>query len=180
MTGSTSQQPDLDWSQVRETIRMMNLAVAQMEVSMKEGDDSVDALTDAFTTMAARVHVIEKLVKAKEGAQTDDSNAIIEQCEVVTAEMQHAIVAFQFYDKLTQRLSHVSHTLDALSQLVGDSSRLYNPMEWTLLQEKIKSKYTMPDEHYMFELIMEGGMSIEEILKLTPPEPDHDDGIELF
>ncbi|MDH5358181.1 MAG: hypothetical protein OEW63_06115 [Gammaproteobacteria bacterium] len=180
MMGSTSQQPDLDWSQIRETIRMMNLAVAQIEVSMKDGDESVDALTDAFTTMAARVQVIEKLVKAKDDAQDDDSATIVEQCEVVHHEMQHAIVAFQFYDKLTQRLSHVSHTLDALSELVGDHTRLFNPMEWTLLQEKIKSKYTMPAEHNMFELIMKGEMSIDEILKLSSSEPAPDDDIELF
>lgn len=179
MTKSTAQQPDLDWSQVQETIRMMNLAIAQMEVSMKEGDDSVDTLTDTFSTMVARVQVIEKVVKQKE--QDDDLDTIIEQCEAVTSEMQKAIVAFQFYDKLTQRLSHVSHTLESLSNLVGDQSKLYNPIEWSLLQEKIKSKYTMPAEHRMFELVMEG-MSVEDIMKL-PPESVADDAIddiELF
>ena len=179
MKKSTTQQPDLDWSQVQETIRMMNLAVAQMEVSMKEGDESVDTLTDTFSTMVARVQVIEKVVKQKE--QDDDLDSVIEQCDAVTSEMQRAIVAFQFYDKLTQRLSHVSHTLEALSNLVGDQSKLYNPIEWSLLQEKIKSKYTMPAEHRMFELVMEG-MSVEDILKL-PPEAtveDTEDDIELF
>ena len=179
MKKSTTQQPDLDWSQVQETIRMMNLAVAQMEVSMKEGDESVDTLTDTFSTMVARVQVIEKVVKQKE--QDDDLDSVIEQCDAVTSEMQRAIVAFQFYDKLTQRLSHVSHTLEALSNLVGDQSKLYNPIEWSLLQEKIKSKYTMPAEHRMFELVMEG-MSVEDILKL-PPElavEDVEDDIELF
>ena len=179
MKKSTTQQPDLDWSQVQETIRMMNLAVAQMEVSMKEGDESVDTLTDTFSTMVARVQVIEKVVKQKE--QDDDLDSVIEQCDAVTSEMQRAIVAFQFYDKLTQRLSHVSHTLEALSNLVGDQSKLYNPIEWSLLQEKIKSKYTMPAEHRMFELVMEG-MSVEDILKL-PPESvveDAEDDIELF
>ena len=179
MKKSTTQQPDLDWSQVQETIRMMNLAVAQMEVSMKEGDESVDTLTDTFSTMVARVQVIEKVVKQKE--QDDDLDSVIEQCDAVTSEMQRAIVAFQFYDKLTQRLSHVSHTLEALSNLVGDQSKLYNPIEWSLLQEKIKSKYTMPAEHRMFELVMEG-MSVEDILKLPPESAveDAEDDIELF
>ena len=138
MTKSTAQQPDLDWSQVQETIRMMNLAVAQMEVSMKEGDESVDTLTDTFSTMVARVQVIEKIVKKKD--QDDELDSVIEQCEAVSLEMQKAIVAFQFYDKLTQRLSHVSHSLEELSALVADQSRLFNPIEWTLLQEKIKAK----------------------------------------
>ncbi|NOQ93278.1 MAG: hypothetical protein GQ547_01445 [Methylophaga sp.] len=174
MTTSTAQHPDLDWSQVRETVRMMNLAVAQIEMSMKEGDDSVDTLTDAFTTMAARVQVVEMMAKDKEDTE---SKQIVEQCEAVTAEMQHAIMAFQFYDKLTQRLSHVSHSLASLVDLVGDNSRLYNPIEWSLLQEKIKSKYTMPAEHDMFEKMMQG-MSIEDVLQ----EVQHtkDDDIELF
>jgi len=175
MTISTAQNPDLDWSQVRETVRMMNLAVAQIEMSMKEGDDSVDTLTDAFTTMAARIQVVEKLAQDKDDVE---SKQIVEQCDAVAAEMQHAIMAFQFYDKLTQRLSHVSHSLASLVDLVGDNARLYNPIEWSILQEKIKSKYTMPAEHDMFEKMMQG-MSIEEILQQVQ-HADNEDDIELF
>lgn len=178
MTTSYSQKPDLDWSQVRETVRMMNLAVAQIEMSMKEGDDSVDTLTDAFTTMAARVKVVETLAKEKlnEGNDMED---IITQCDAISSEMQHAIIAFQFYDKLTQRLSHVSSSLGQLVDLVGDNTRLYNPVEWSLLQEKIKSKYTMPAEHHMFELMMQG-MSIDDILNEKMVVTESNDDIELF
>jgi uncharacterized coiled-coil protein SlyX len=177
MTTSTSDKPDLDWSQVRETVLMLNLAVAQTEMSMKEGDESVDALTDAFTTMVARVQVIEKMAKSEDGI---DAKQIVEQCEAVTGEMQHVIQAFQFYDKLTQRLSHVSHSLEALGSLVSNSEKLYNPIEWSLLQEKIISKYSMPAEHHMFELVMQG-KSVEEILKSAPPAVQKiEDDIELF
>lgn len=169
---SSAQKPDLDWSQVRETVRMMNLAVAQIETSMRQGDDSVDTLTNAFTTMAARIQVIESIVQ-----KGSKSEPILEQCEAVSAEMNHTIMAFQFYDILTQRLSHVSHSLEALTDLVGDSTRLYNPVEWSLLQEKIKSKYTISEEHHMFDLVMQG-MSVEEALKQAKHQEDN--GIELF
>ncbi len=178
MTTSQSQKPDLDWSQVQETVRMMNLAVAQIEMSMKEGDDSVDTLTDTFTTMAARVKVVETLAKEKRNV-ANDMEDIIEQCDAISSEMQHAIIAFQFYDKLTQRLSHVSNSLGSLVELVGDNSRLYNPIEWSFLQEKIKSKYTMPAEHHMFELMMQG-MSIEDVLSQTVVTKEPEDDIELF
>ena len=46
---STAARPDLDWSQVRETILMLDLAVAQMEMAMRDSADSVDVLTHAFT-----------------------------------------------------------------------------------------------------------------------------------
>ena len=35
-TGSTSINPDLDWSQLKETILMLNLSVAQIDQSMNE------------------------------------------------------------------------------------------------------------------------------------------------
>ncbi len=176
MTISNAQNPDLDWSQVRETVRMMNLAVAQIEMSMTEGDDSVDTLTNAFTTMAGRVQIIESLVKDKDD---EEYQQVAEQCEAISSEMQHAIMAFQFYDKLTQRLSHASHSLESLVDLVGDNSRLFNPVEWSILQEKIKSRYTMPAEHNMFELMM-SGMSIKDVLKQMKQDVDNEDDIELF
>ena len=177
MTTSNAQKPDLDWSQVRETVRMMNLAVAQIEMSMTEGDDSVDTLTNAFTGMAAKVQVIEELAKQND---SNESQLIMEQCAAVSFEMQHAIMAFQFYDKLTQRLNHVSHSLGALVDLVGDNSRLYNPTEWAGLQDDIKSRYTMPAEHNMFDLMM-SGMSIEDVLKqMQEADNNEEDDIELF
>lgn len=178
MTTSHSHKPDLDWSQVRETVRMMNLAVAQIEMSMKEGDDSVDTLTDTFTKMATRIQVVEALAKEKVTAGNEMQD-ILAQCDAISAEMQHAIIAFQFYDKLTQRLSHVSSSLGSLGDLVGDNSRLFNPVEWSLLQDKIKSKYSMPAEHQMFDLMMQG-MSIEDILNQTEIPHGTSDNIELF
>jgi hypothetical protein len=176
---STSQNPDLDWSQVRETIRMMNLAVAQIEMSMKDGEDSVGTLTHAFTNMMEKVGKIEQQIRDS-NQDASVTAPIIENCEAIATDMQHTIIAFQFYDKLTQRLTHVSETLGALSDLVGDSSRLYNPSQWLQLQESIKSKYTMPAEHAMFEMIM-SGMSIEQILMAgTVHQEESSDDIELF
>jgi len=178
MKASTAEQPDLDWSQVRETIRMMNLAVAQIEMSMKEGEDSVGALTAAFTHMMDKVSLIEQQITQQ---QQSDSSAdpILQQCDAISDDMQHAIIAFQFYDKLTQRLTHVSETLGSLADLVGDSSRLYNPQQWVELQAKIKSKYSMPVEHAMFDMVMQG-KTIEEILATKPSSQTNQNDIELF
>ncbi len=179
MTASTSQHPDLDWSQVRETIRMMNLAVAQIEMSMREGEDSVGTLTTAFTQMMDKVFLIEQ--KLKQNQPYDNLAApILKQCDAISGQMQHAIIAFQFYDKLTQQLSHVSYTLGSLSELVGDSHRLYDPQQWVMLQEQIKSKYSMPAEHAMFDMVMQG-MAIEDILATSPlTSDDNKNNIELF
>ncbi|MCW8855555.1 MAG: hypothetical protein OQK72_12710, partial [Gammaproteobacteria bacterium] len=49
---SSTSNPDLDWSQVRETVSLLRLAAAQVDFSMRDGEKSVNALTDSFTSMA--------------------------------------------------------------------------------------------------------------------------------
>lgn len=58
-TTSTAEAPDLDWSQVSETVRMLNLTVAQISMARYEGEDSVGALTSSFTRMVSSVDDIE-------------------------------------------------------------------------------------------------------------------------
>ncbi|NOY67000.1 MAG: hypothetical protein GXP13_06285 [Gammaproteobacteria bacterium] len=178
-TPSNAQNPDLDWSQIRETIQMLNLAVAQIENAMREGDDSINTLTDSFTSMIGGSEVIRLA-----GEALDDGNekkAILENCEEINKKMQSTIIAFQFYDKLSQRISHVSNSLSALSSLVGNPQQLYNPFEWKGLQEKIKSKYTIERDREMFDILLNGA-TVEEALQVTLEKSKQiDDGdIELF
>jgi len=183
---SNAVSPDLDWSQVRETVRMLFLATAQMEIALTESDDSVLHLTDAFTSMIGYESVIKMAVQ--DLPETKETNVIRQtithNADKVTESMQSAIVAFQFYDKLTQRLAHVSHSVEALSSLVSDTSKIYNPYEWRALQEKIKSRYSMREEIEMFEAVM-GGADVREAIhsfneaNKNKPEMEHDE-IEFF
>lgn len=156
--GSTARNPDLDWSQIRETLLMLALAVAQIEVSMRDSDGSVEMLSNSFTSMVGQVKMIERTAAALPDTveNTAAKAAMIESCATISEMMHSAIVAFQFYDKLTQRLSHVTSSLGSLANLVSDAKRLYNPYEWLGMQEKIKSRYTMEEERLMFEAMMEG------------------------
>ncbi len=189
--GSTARNPDLDWSQVRETILMLALAVAQIDISMRDSDGSVEVLSNSFTSMVGQVKMIERIAATlpdtPEGMEA--KTAMIESCAAISDKMHSAIVAFQFYDKLTQRLSHVTSSLGALADLVSDVRRLYNPYEWMGMQEKIKSRYTMEEERLMFDAMMEG-KSVKQALgiyvrameekKLKIADGDEEEDIELF
>jgi uncharacterized protein YoxC len=180
---STSIDPDLDWSQIRETVRMLFLAVAQIEIAMQDSDSSVDRLTHAFTTMTEfemeTVSMVEKL--PDEDHTQELREKIKNNANQVASEMQEAIVAFQFYDKLSQRLSHVSESIESLSELVGDTARIYSPMEWKALQDAIKSRYSMREEHEMFDSVMNGG-NIRDVVKryFEAHKDNQDDNIEFF
>jgi hypothetical protein len=165
LTPSTADHPDLDWSQVRETVRMLNLAVAQIVMAMQDGDESVGELSRSFTDMVERVMTIDGLAKGLEGeVDGERRDAILEHCASVQGGIEQSIVAFQFYDRLSQRLQHVNQVLSLLGELVSDRSRLYNPEEWLAMQTAIRSRYTMAEEQVMFDQLL-AGASVEEALE---------------
>jgi hypothetical protein len=175
---STSFNPDLDWSQVRETVMMLNLAVAQIAHSLQDGDESITSLGDSFTTMVGNIEMAR--LAASKLDPSPENETIMSNCSVALAQIQQAIIAFQFYDRLSQRLSHVAKSLDSLGNLVSDQSRLYNPYEWRGLQEKIKSRYTLESERRMFEAIL-NGTSVDEAMNLVDDAIDDQDyDVELF
>jgi septation ring formation regulator EzrA len=182
---STSAMPDLDWSQVRETVLMLKLAAAQVDYSLNEGGNSINTLTDSFTAMAGSLGAIElaaKELKEKYKVENDAQSFIQAQCGSVSVAMQHAIMAFQFYDKLSQRLDHVVESMSQLADLVGSPERIYSPTEWRGLQDNIRSRYTMSQERELFDAIMNGENPesvFERMHELA--SADEDDGdIELF
>ncbi len=182
---STSQSPDLDWSQVRETVFMLNLAAAQVIYSLRDGDKSVDVLTDSFTSMADNIQSVEAAVKSIEEQHKQEASEhpqLLAHCKDIEAKMSQAIIAFQFYDKLVQRLDHVVSCITQLGDLVGDASRLYSPYEWKNLQNTIRARYTMEQEKQLFDSLLTGGnigQALEKMHELSEMPVEEDD-IELF
>ncbi len=179
---STAARPDLDWSQVRETIMMLNLAVAQIEVALKDSSGSVEVLTNSFTGMYGNLMA---LVDAAHALPDSSLKASIEASGLeVSGQMQHAIVAFQFYDRLSQRLTHACRSLDELTEIVSDPVRLYNPFSWHALQQKIRSRYTMEDEKLMFDKLLETGdvqAALDQYVQLKQQQAGGDTSdVELF
>jgi len=189
---STAKHPDLDWSQVRETINMLTLAVSQVECTMLDGEKSINELTGSFTFIASQLrelldyHTNAELIEDK----SPDTKALEKfklGTEEIHKQVMSAIVAFQFYDRLSQRLDHVKRDLSWLSRLVSDPAQLYNPSAWSKLQEDIMSNYTMEEERIMFQHIMKGA-TVEEALEIyhhhfstRKEEGDNtNDEIELF
>ena len=180
--GTTARMPDLSWSQVRETVLMLELAAVQIEVAMKDSNASVEVLTDSFTSMAGYMRMISDTLQAlpEEGEVGAAKQNLIGVSDHVSSMVHQAIIAFQFYDKLVQRLAHVGDSLGGLSDLVADQGRLYNPGEWVALQEKIKSRYSMREEVAMFDAVMAGMPVHEAVNKYMDEMKQKGDDIELF
>ncbi len=187
LQGSTSSHPDLGWSQLKETIVMLNLAVTQIDQSMNEGNASVSTLSTSFTGLATNLSDIQSsIVQLSQKEKDNEKMKLIIEGSTSTAldKVHSAIIAFQFYDKLSQRLDHVRESLTSLTALIANPEQLYSPVSWQALQETIRSKYTMEEERRMFDKVI-SGVSIEEALlefnqDLTSKQGCEDDEIELF
>lgn len=178
MTNSISSRPDLDWSQVRETIKLLTVSVVQVESGMKLGDESVVVLTDSFASMVDDLNAIREILQKFEASEQRDN--ALSRCVSTQDKIASSIVAFQFYDRLQQCLSHVSTGLQGLSAIIDNPQRLYNPQEWFKFQCEIRNHYTMESEKQMFDAILQG-KSIEEALALADAViKEEGDDIELF
>ena len=180
--GTSAHQPDLNWSQMRETVLMLELAAVQIEAAMKDSNSSVEVLTHSFTTMADYMRLISDTVKTlpdegEVGVAKQNLNGVTNN---VSSMVHQAIIAFQFYDKLVQRLAHVGISLGDLSDLVANTQRLFNPNEWVQLQQKIKVKYTTREEIAMFDAVMNGMPVQEAVDKFMAEMKEKPDDIELF
>jgi len=184
--GTRVHAPDLDWSQVRETVLMLELAAGQVEAAMKDSNSSVEVLMDTFTSLAETLRHIELALDTLPDTVGNGmvKGEIKDNTRIVADKVHHAIIAFQFYDKLVQRLDHVCHGLAGLSRLVSDKQRLYRPEEWKTLQDEIRAKYTMAEERAMFESVLRGATvkeALETYMSARMQEVESSGGeIELF
>jgi hypothetical protein len=181
--GTRVRIPDPNWDKMRETVLMMELAVGQIEGAMRDSDSSVQVLTDTFTIMAKHMAVIAADANSlpEDGELGDVKRRMAGAAAQVTGMVHQSIIAFQFYDRLVQRLSHVSHGLEWLAEVVSDEERATTPEQWLHLQEKIRARYSMPEEVEMFEAVLLHGRTVQQALAdFMEKMRNKGDDIELF
>jgi len=167
---------DHNGDHIKQTVQMLNLAVARLEHAMSDGNENVDTLTESFTSLASSIDNMRYAADEMPDSMPH-KHAILYHAEAVTAKISTAVMAFQFYDKLSQRLSHISKSLQGLNEIF-DNAEHNNPQAWLNLQQMIKSRYTLDSDKAMFDAILQG-KSVAEILSTALDNQTADD-IELF
>lgn len=179
-----------DWTHITETITMLYLSVCQIETSMSDSSRSVQELVDSFTILADHSKTVDAHVQAL--SSLEDLDKVQQEVKDTTFEMQQkinrAVTAFQFYDRISQRLDHIARGLEQVTRVLNNNSQRNDKSAWIAVQDRVKSSYSMEAERLMFEHILRGA-SVEEALEiyhhnfdnLKNDEIDEDgDEIELF
>ena len=165
--GSSTNRPDLDWSQIKETITMICLATTQIETAIKDSSKSVDDLTQSFTAMSKESKVISTIAEdlASSTSEKQKIDELINSSKHLNKSIESSVVSFQFHDRISQKLAHINLGLAGLADLIGDPEKLFNPIEWEKVQSEISKSYSLECERMMFEAIMKGA-TVKEALEL--------------
>lgn len=170
--------PNSDSNQAQETVKLLTLSAAQIDVILQDSDLSVNTLTESFTDIVKSMQMINNLLLSLEAS--DPRNEALACCAETKEKIQAAIIAFQFYDRMQQCLQHVTSNIRGLSKLVESPSKVYIPSEWEEFKNQIRSRYTMESEKMMFDAILQGKSIDEAIAIKNACQVSSSEKVELF
>ena len=171
----------------KNVAELTRLAAAQIRVSVSESGESVDELSTAFREIVSQDKLIRENISQlpDEPLIKDIKQQIEKLSDKIGANVQNAVVAFQFYDRLCQRLDHTSECLRNLSEI--EDSQLKSSIEEVLkLRENVYNHFTMKEERQLFDAVLSNNDFEQAISEYTIAraqsleEDDDDDDIELF
>jgi hypothetical protein len=154
---ATDARPSVaDWTPEQQIAHMLALCEAQIEAALSESDLAVEALIKSFSGLAEGAEAMTALAAQLRDAKGAVPAALDERATTISKQMTAAVVAFQFYDKLTQRLGHVRYSLSTLAMFVSDRSQSGERDQWRKLFTTLRRLYRTEEERQIFQLMMEG------------------------
>ncbi len=173
-----------DWSPEKETALLLDLCEAQMAAALRDSDKSVDVLVHSFTELVETSRMMSEFAKqlpsAANGAMPD-TEELARRCNAISHQINDAIVAFQFYDKLSQRLGHVRHSLSTLAMFICNRTQIQQREHWLKLLTSLRRLYRTAEERAAFDLVA-AGATISEVRASIQQAHEHavESSIELF
>lgn len=158
-TATTASVPR--WSPQQQTARMLALCEAQMEAATHDADVAVDTLAQSFTELVNTVRNLGSLSQqiANEGAESPRLAEVQQRCDTLSKQIASAVVAFQFYDKLSQRLGHVRYSMSTLALFICDPPNSQKPEHWEKLLSTLGRLYRTTEERAVFDALA-GSLSL--------------------
>jgi len=165
----------------QEITQSLELAIAQIDMALKEADTSVIELIGAMTSMTSRLNNIEaKTDTLRQFPELEVTVSDIEEsCKQAEVDMQQAVMAFQFYDRLSQRFLHVHENLAAVAEVIKAPDQQHAAL-WHNLHKKVRSVYSLEQEQLLYRNSL-AGSSVGKINRQGNADMQKaSDDIELF
>lgn len=167
----------------KNVAELTRLAAAQIRVSITESGTSVDVLSLAFTEIVNHERMLRDSIELlPDQPEVKAIKQSIQQLSnSITLHVQNAVIAFQFYDRLCQRLDHTSECLRLLSE-IEDRESVNDVLK---LRDNVYNHFTMKEERQLFDAILSNTDFEEAIVLYNEARDkslteDQTDDIELF
>ena len=145
------------WTPEQQIAHMLQLCEAQMESALSESDIAVDALIKAFSGLADTARAFKEVTQSlPPEVQRATADNLDKQVASMTRQVAAAIVAFQFYDKLSQRLGHVRYSLTSLAGFVCNRAQTRQRDQWRELFGALNRLYRTEEERQIFQMMVVG------------------------
>ena len=139
----------------------LKLAILQIDTSMREAGNSVELLIESITSIASDLQRIQSQLE-----KTDSGATLQSECSLMDSHVQQSIIAFQFYDRLSQRFSHISQNLAEVISVIS-APECEHPALWRNLQKRMRAVYSLEQEQTMYRALLDG---------LPAEDSDHNTG----
>jgi hypothetical protein len=119
---------------------VLELVAMQLEVAMQNAAAQAERLSGSvaqFATISARMRA------------TGDP-AVLAYCDAIQREAHRAMMAMQYHDQLTQRVTHVREALADVHEGLASGTAA----DWSALLARMRGHYTMEDERRLFDLVL--------------------------
>lgn len=174
-----SEPAPVEWAPEHQMANMLGLCEAQMESALQESAMAVDALILAFTGLAATTRDVASHAEGlPDDLRSRDTRELDMQVAAISQQMNSAVIAFQFYDKLTQRLDHVRYSLSTLALFVCNPAQSGAPDQWRRLHNSLRRLYRTKEEQAIFQTMMDG--ADEPVVAISAPAQTKIGEVELF
>lgn len=164
------------------TTLVLGLALAQVQLGLQDSEKPVATLSETITVLHRQLGQMSSgLAAALQTGDTSNLDPVLQACTEAQGHIQQAVVAMQFYDKLSQRLGHICDSLEGVAEWLRQSQGADRHSHWQELLERIRASYTMEDEKALFDRLVGGG-KVEEALDEAgnSPQGGKNGDVELF
>jgi hypothetical protein len=160
-------------------VTLLQLAAAQLALSMKETEQPFNNLSRLFIDIVEGFNQIEKLLSRGEPS---DIKHVTQLHKTTQKSVQNAIIDFQFYDRMTQRLNHIMQNIQDTIFSIENKNET-DDKQWESIFMDIEKSYTMEEEKQLYLSIRSGigfDQAMKNLITQTFQKQDVAQEIELF
>lgn len=140
-------------TQVETQVASLAAAVSQLDLALRESQCPVDELGAALARLSGRLESVR--ATAATDATDATTQSLANDCRDVLRDVSICIESMQFYDRMTQHLSHLRDFIVGIIAVMQDSAAAeQESTNWERLRVNLRRKLISEAQRELLDLIL--------------------------